>query len=78
MAAYGGVTITQSYNIWSGSPVTVYEGPMESLREHIPLYERRTFGAAFMPLFPVHPWKQPSESKRGWLQKNAHGGLRTL
>lgn len=50
MAAYGGVTITQSDNIWSGSPVTVYEGPMESLREHIPLYERRTFGAAFRPI----------------------------
>lgn len=54
MTTTDGVTITQSDNIWNGSPVTVYEGPMGSLREHIPIYERRTFGSQFKPL-PQNP-----------------------
>lgn len=50
MTTADGVTITQSDYIWNGSPVTVFEGSLESIRGHIPVYERRTFGTKFMPL----------------------------
>lgn len=44
MPVIDGITISQNSNFWNGSPVTTYEGPMQALREHIPIYERRTFG----------------------------------
>lgn len=59
MTTANGVTITQSNNIWNGSPVTVYEGAMKSLKEYIPLYSRRTFGSEFKPL-SGGPFETPS------------------
>ena len=50
MTTADGITITPGNMIWNGSPVTVYEGPMQVLREHIPTYERRTFGPSLQPI----------------------------
>jgi hypothetical protein len=44
------MTISQNYTFWKGSPVTTYEGPIQALRDQVPIYERRTFGPELIPV----------------------------
>lgn len=44
-----GVTIETTEEKWLSSPITSYRGPIESVREYIPTFERRTFGPNLAP-----------------------------
>ncbi len=67
MATADAISITPTDKIWNGSPVTVYEGPIQALRDHIPLFERRTFGPALQPICedPDHPFFAPPSGLSG-------------
>lgn len=43
------VAVLQNTYKWQSSPVTCYRGPLDQVRKHIPTFERKTFGPAFLP-----------------------------
>lgn len=48
MGASAGDTVIQRERKWQASPVSFYEGRLNEVRKHIPLFERKTFGSELL------------------------------
>lgn len=49
METSAGDTVIQRERKWQSSPVSYYKGPLNEVRKHIPLFDRKTFGPALLP-----------------------------